>query len=218
MRKLPSIATLLLLRLGPQDDSFVGDLVEEYQSGRSRVWYWRQVVTAVVLSSARQLAAHPAHALATVAAGWATTFAIFMLGDGMADGAAGWLWNWNRQVAYATDVWWPFAITASMVSYSGFALSAVVVARVGRRHAGDGGPMLVAYAASMFVVLSVAAVIIEILTARNGRVPVPHPLFYVISVALPYHLRSGLLLAPLVILSAGVVASPARGRTSEEAA
>ena len=36
MRKPPARATGLLLRLGPQDESFVGDLVEEYRAGRSR--------------------------------------------------------------------------------------------------------------------------------------------------------------------------------------
>ena len=32
MRKMPALATALLLRFGPQDDSFVGDLTEEYRA------------------------------------------------------------------------------------------------------------------------------------------------------------------------------------------
>src|SRR4029453_2380263 len=107
---------------------------------------------------------------------------------------AGWLWGWDRQAAYQTGDWGPFHIAALAVSYTGFALSALVVARSGRRHAGAG---LIAYAASMLVVLAAAAVLIEILTRLNGRVPVPHTFFYLISVALPYHGRSGLFLAPL---------------------
>ena len=68
--------------------------------------------------------------------------------------------------------------------------------------------MLIAYAASMLLVLAASAVVIEVLTRRNGGVPVPHTLFYVVSVGLPYHWRSGLLLAPMVILLAGLIGSP----------
>ena len=61
---------------------------------------------------------------------------------------------------------------------------------------------------SMLFVLTASAVLIELLTLRNGAVPVPHTLFYVISVALPYCWRSGLLLAPAAILGAGLLACP----------
>ena len=206
MRKLPAVATGLLLRLGPQDESFIGDLVEEYGGGRSRVWYWRQVLSAVLLTSIRQVGAHPARTLAAVATGWATSLLIFFfLGDATADGLAGWFWNWDRQIAYQTDVWWPFWITASFVSYTGFGLSALVVVRLQRRRA---GPLLIAYAVSMLLVLIASAVFIEVLIQRKGGVPVPHTLFYVISVALPYHWRSGLLLARVTILAVGLIACP----------
>jgi hypothetical protein len=209
MRKLPACATGLLLRLGPQDESFIGDLVEEYSAGRSRAWYWRQVLSAVLLACVRQIRAQPARALGAVVTGWATLLLIFfILGDRTADGLAGWLWNWDRQTAYATQVWWPFTIVAVLVSYTGFAISALVVVRLHRRHA---GPMLIAYAISMLIVLAASAVLIEVLTRQNGRVPVPHPLFYVISVALPYHWRSGLLLAPAIILVVGLLGCPPSG-------
>ena len=39
MTKPPAWATELLVRLGPEDESFIGDLVEEYEGGRSRAWY-----------------------------------------------------------------------------------------------------------------------------------------------------------------------------------
>ena len=107
-------------------------------------------------------------------------------------------------------MWWPFAISAWLVSYAGFIVSAVVVARVHRRQA---GPMLMAYAASMFVALTASAVTIEVLSRLwDNRVPVPHTLFYVVSVVLPYHWRSGLVLAPATILIAGLLAG---GRPGE---
>jgi hypothetical protein len=66
--------------------------------------------------------------------------------------------------------------------------------------------MLIAYTASVVLVLSASAVLLEILIRRSGAVPVPHPLFYAISVTLPYQWRSGLLLAPSVVLIAGLLA------------
>jgi hypothetical protein len=194
------------MRLGPHDESFIGDLVEEYASGRSRLWFWRQVMTAVLLTSARQVGAHPVRALVAVATGWATLLLVFfVLGDRTAEALSGWLWNWDRQTAYATQLWWPFQITAVLVSYAGFALSGLAVVRLNRSCS---GPMLIAYAASVAVVLAASAVLIEVLTRRNGFVPVPHTLFYVISVALPYQWRAGLLLAPLLIVGASLIGTP----------
>lgn len=206
MRKPPPAATRLLLRVVPHDETLVGDLIEEYESGRSRWWYWRQVLAAVVLLSSRHAVVRPGRTLAAVATGWATLLLVFfVLGDRAAESLAASLWSWDRQTAYATQVWWPFQISAVLVSYSGFALSALAVARSSRRHS---VPMLLAYAASIIVALIAAGVLIEFFVHRDGAVPVPHTLFYVVSVALPYQWRSGLLLAPLVILVAGLVGCP----------
>ena len=216
MRPVPAIATGLLLRLGPHDESFAGDLAEEYAAGRSRAWYWRQVLSAIALTSMRQVGAHPLRSGIAVAAGWATMLLFFAVGDRVAGGLAGWLWNWDRQTAYQTGLWWPFWITALVVSYSGFALSAMVVVRVHRRHA---SPVLVAHAASMFVALIASTVTIEVLSRLwDNRVPVPHTLFFIVSVALPHHWRSGLLLAPAVMLIAGLLASPRSTATARRPA
>jgi hypothetical protein len=204
MRELPVLATALLQRLGPADVSFVGDLVEEYAAGRSRAWYWRQVLSAIVLGSARHMHRHPLRAVGGVAIGWATLLVFFVFGDAIAGGLAGWFWGWDRQAAYRTGDWRPFATMALGVSYTGFALSALAVARLRRRHV---GPPLIAYAGSMLLVLAASAVLIEVLTRLHGGVPVPHTLFYLISVALPYHWRSGLVLAPLTILLVGAMTS-----------
>jgi hypothetical protein len=208
MRKPPARATGLLVRLGPQDESFVGDLVEEYRSGRSRVWYWRQVLSAILLTSIRQIGAEPVRALMTLVTGWATLLLVFlMLGDRTAEALAGWVWNWDRQTAYATQVWWPFRITAVFVSYTGFALSALAVVRSHRRHP---GPVLTAYAVSVVLVLAASALLIEVLGRQRGAVAVPHALFYLISVALPYQWRSGLLLAPVIVVVVGLIGCPRR--------
>jgi signal peptidase I len=48
----PIVATWLLERLGDKyrRDALTGDLLEEYQRGRSNAWYWRQVLCALIAS------------------------------------------------------------------------------------------------------------------------------------------------------------------------
>jgi hypothetical protein len=55
--KPPALATWLLTRMtsGSKSDSVIGDLVEEYQNGRSRWWYRRQVIAAILASVARDV-------------------------------------------------------------------------------------------------------------------------------------------------------------------
>jgi hypothetical protein len=68
----PRFATWLLERFigGPRRDSLVGDLLEQYPQRRSTAWYWRQVVTAIVVSAARDISAHKKLAVRAVAIGW----------------------------------------------------------------------------------------------------------------------------------------------------
>lgn len=53
----PRLATWLLQRwmLGPNRESLVGDLVEQYQHGRSSAWYWRQALAAVLAGSVAEV-------------------------------------------------------------------------------------------------------------------------------------------------------------------
>jgi hypothetical protein len=49
-RRPPRLAEWLLTRApGPLTDALAGDLAEEFTRGRSRVWYWRQVLAAVAV-------------------------------------------------------------------------------------------------------------------------------------------------------------------------
>src|SRR5262245_60990147 len=54
MRRPPRIATWLLQRLGsgPDREALAGDLIEQYQRGRSAAWYYAQAVWAVVAGAA----------------------------------------------------------------------------------------------------------------------------------------------------------------------
>jgi hypothetical protein len=50
--KPPAVATWLLehLQSGSRKDHITGDLMEAYQRGRSRAWYWKQVLAAITVS------------------------------------------------------------------------------------------------------------------------------------------------------------------------
>lgn len=67
----PRFASWLLTRFasGPQSESMMGDLVEQYRSGRSAAWYWRQVVSAVLAGAGRDLRTHKLLTLRAVAFG-----------------------------------------------------------------------------------------------------------------------------------------------------
>ena len=130
MKQPPALARILLNRLGPRDQSLVGDLYEEYGAGRSRTWLWRQVIASVAYGAAADIRCAPLRTSVAIATGWAVAAAVFLLGDRIAPGLAGFFWQWNQQTAYADHVWWPFYIGALVVTYAGFGLSAVVVAQV----------------------------------------------------------------------------------------
>ena len=49
----PKLATWVLRRLGSHNEALAGDLLEEYQRGRSKLWYWRQVLIAVSVGQLR---------------------------------------------------------------------------------------------------------------------------------------------------------------------
>lgn len=52
----PQIAVWMLERLTPgtDKDALAGDLLEEFRLGRSRLWFWRQVVAAVAIGWCRE--------------------------------------------------------------------------------------------------------------------------------------------------------------------
>lgn len=72
----PMVATWFLKQLGsgPNNDALLGDLIEEYGQGRSRIWYWRQVLIAIVVSFCKEIGAHWLLALRAVVTGWAVIF------------------------------------------------------------------------------------------------------------------------------------------------
>jgi hypothetical protein len=60
-REPPKMAVWLLKRWASpyRRDSLLGDLLEMYRADRSRLWYWRQVIAALILARARALRSLP---------------------------------------------------------------------------------------------------------------------------------------------------------------
>jgi hypothetical protein len=70
----PSLATRLLESLVPQrtSEALLGDLIEQYEGGRSRTWYWRQVILALVISAGREVRTSKLQAIRAVIVGYFT--------------------------------------------------------------------------------------------------------------------------------------------------
>jgi hypothetical protein len=60
-REPPRMAVWLLKQWASpyRRESLLGDLLEMYRAGRSRAWYWRQVMAALILARVRPLRSHP---------------------------------------------------------------------------------------------------------------------------------------------------------------
>jgi hypothetical protein len=54
------------LAFGENRDALVGDLLEQYGRGRSRIWFWRQTVAAILLSFVAEVSSHRYVALSVV--------------------------------------------------------------------------------------------------------------------------------------------------------
>ena len=67
----PSLATRLLESLVPQrtSEALLGDLIEQYQGGRSRTWYWQQVILALVISAGGEVRTRKLQAIRAVVVG-----------------------------------------------------------------------------------------------------------------------------------------------------
>jgi hypothetical protein len=127
----------LLDRLAPRDEELVGDLVEEYQSGRSRAWFWKQVLATIAVGAVRSARAHPGRTAGAILVGW------FLSGLGdyafarALQSFAG-LVTWTRPLELLVP---PLVIGSEQL------IIGAVVGRLGRR---VGPAIALLYAATMF--------------------------------------------------------------------
>ena len=135
-QKMPAIAVWLLNRFGvPQNnESLMGDLVEEHGSGRSALWVWRQTAVAIAHTVTRDLRDHKLLTLRAVATGWAVNLA------------------WARIIALASqhELWRKHqGLYNALLSFTFLALPAIGGWLVARTHLAKRGTMVLAYAASL---------------------------------------------------------------------
>jgi len=72
----PKLARWLLNHLGcsPNNEGIIGDLDERYRQGRSRVWYWRQALAAIVSGFVTLVRNNRRLAIRALAIGWGLIF------------------------------------------------------------------------------------------------------------------------------------------------
>ena len=81
----PRVATWMLARWTSVDECVAGDLVERYRrGGRSSLWFWRQVFSAIAHDGIRDAGAHPIRVVLSIAMGllvvwWGANYVLFSL-------------------------------------------------------------------------------------------------------------------------------------------
>lgn len=193
MNRPPKIALTVLRLLAPGTEALAGDLLEQFQSGRSELWLWREVIAAIAAGCGRQLQSDRLGAAKAVALGWAAMLIFFFVaGDLLAHSADQTV---PRLLSYLganqAGSLWLASLRYIPPTVIGCVLSGWVVGR----------PVLF-YAASVFIALLAAVTAIAWFAAP---IAVPHTLFYVIILALPYWWWSGLLIVPLLIVIGGLL-------------
>ena len=151
-RQPPQVATWLAQRLvsGPRRESLLGDLIEQYREGRSGIWYWRQVLIAILVGTMHDLAAHQMLAVRALAIGWALYY-LFSFPVTWAGGVAE---NWvSHQVIVCEpdSFWcqfWRNQFSVELLIYVAAAISGAIVARLHHKH---WVAMLSLYAASVLL-------------------------------------------------------------------
>ena len=76
-REPPKLATALLGWFGPGGPALAGDVVERYQSGESRWWYWRQVIAIIAASISTEFRRRPIITIRAIALGLAFTWVMW---------------------------------------------------------------------------------------------------------------------------------------------
>jgi len=71
-RKVPGVATWILKHFGcsPNNEAILGDIEERYQEGPGAIWYWRQIIVALVTGCLNETRAHKWPVLRAIATGW----------------------------------------------------------------------------------------------------------------------------------------------------
>jgi hypothetical protein len=107
--KPPALATWVLehLTLGDRKEALTGDLLEEFHRRRSVVWYWRQVLAAILMSFSSELRGQwvAVSAQLAFAAVWTYALTAFVL-------------RWIRASLLTSDLSYPYAYVMTVRPYA----------------------------------------------------------------------------------------------------
>jgi len=176
----PSLATKLLESLVPQrtSEALLGDLSEQYQDGRSRTWYWQQVILALMIGAAREGRTRKLQAVRAVVIGYLTGASLCYFTTSLA----------GRFVGRVVGVYTAYYLVFLPLSFFSFAASGWIVRRSHPR-------AMVLIWAGFCVVASVVAFAVCAWLSVLDRMPAP---ILVFSIVLDF------IIAPLGVLAGGL--------------
>ena len=176
----PSLATKLLESLVPQrtSEALLGDLIEQYQGGRSRTWYWQQVILALVISAGREGRTRKLQAVRAVVIGYLTGASLCYFTTSLA----------GRFVGGYMGVYTAYYLVFLPLSFFSAAASGWIVRRSHPR-------AMVLISAGFWVVSSVVAFAVCAWLSVLDRMPAPILVFFVVV---------DFIIAPLGVLAGGL--------------
>lgn len=136
----PRIATWLLNRLSGHNEALIGDMIEEYRRGRSRLWYWRQASIAVLRTTVVDVRSHAVLALRAfvlmVVCVLCFQYGLIPLFDVLVRDV---IWKLNPRLLYPEHVTsfsftYNFLVLRVLVPCIGYVIGARIVARLHRSH------------------------------------------------------------------------------------
>jgi len=161
----PTLPTKLLESFVPQrtSEALLGDLIEQYEAGRSRTWYWQQVILALVISAGRELRASKLHAARAVVIGYLTGASLSYFTTLLA----------GRFVGRFVGVYTTYYLVFLPLSFFSFAASGWIVRRSHPR-------AMVLIWAGFCVVASVVAFAVCAWLSILAQIPAPIVVFFLV--------------------------------------
>jgi hypothetical protein len=130
-RRFPATLRWLLERLisGRHAVELAGDLEEQFRSGRSRSWLWRQAFAAIAVAVVNGLRRHPVLVTASCVTGWAVVLGFFTVVGGPLAALDRRLLAEDLLVPYSF-LWWGRSILMWVVVGSPFLVGGWLAARI----------------------------------------------------------------------------------------
>lgn len=135
----PRLATRLLTRFssGDHGEAIAGDLLEQYEARPDRLWYWRQVLSAVRADIVSTIVAHKWGTAGAVVGGWVLYFVTSFPANALITVARRETYWWLASTGRYKQEWlfWSSVLESSALVYMTCFAIGWLVARLSRRTA-----------------------------------------------------------------------------------